>query len=98
MARQRPHSHPCDHCKTPVECGGAWLRNEDGFPETICSARHRAGGEVVEVLCEDCQAAKRSVCACGAGWRFDFQAGTVTAPSCTCEDDTLDGDADLWAV
>lgn len=52
---QRPHRHPCQHCKTPVECGGEWEQNIDGWPEVICREFHMEGGFTnPDFLCEDC--------------------------------------------
>ena len=48
----RPHSHPCAHCKTPVECGGELEQNHDGWPEVICRIFHREPGP--DFLCESC--------------------------------------------
>lgn len=54
------HTHPCDHCETPVECEGIHERNHDGWPETICSNIHLPGGVTAQTLCEDCQAQQRA--------------------------------------
>ena len=49
--RDKPHSHPCNHCKTAVECHGHWSYNHDGWPETWCDDYHKLTGMF---LCEDC--------------------------------------------
>jgi len=50
----RTHTHPCSHCKTPVECDGEPVQNYDGWPETICTAYHMDGGGIDTRYCEDC--------------------------------------------
>lgn len=49
--RDRPHSHPCAHCKSPLECHGELLRNFDGWPEVICHEYHV---QSLLLLCEPC--------------------------------------------
>jgi hypothetical protein len=49
--RDRPHSHPCQHCLTTVECHGTLSFNYDGFPETWCDDYHKLTGVF---LCESC--------------------------------------------
>lgn len=54
--RVGPHSHPCAHCKTPVECEAELVRNYDGWPEVVCEDYHLVGGATnPDWLCEDCQ-------------------------------------------
>lgn len=48
----RPHTHPCDRCKTPFHCHGELLRNHDGWPETICDLYHVEGKNFR--ICEAC--------------------------------------------
>lgn len=48
------HTHPCSHCKTPVECYGNLEENDDGFPTVICRGYHQSGGTLARILCEDC--------------------------------------------
>jgi hypothetical protein len=57
--RTRLHSHPCEHCETPVECSGEFERNHDGFPEVICSDYHLRSGAIRDVFCESCEHAER---------------------------------------
>ena len=59
-----PHSHPCAHCQTPVDCHGELVRNHDGFPETICHVFHVCG---TPFYCHACYlATKQEACAdCG---------------------------------
>jgi len=45
------HSHPCSHCKTPIDCDGRLERNYDGWPEVICVVYHMDGAPMV---CDDC--------------------------------------------
>lgn len=47
----RTHTHPCSHCKTPVECDGELVQNYDGWPEVVCVIYHVDG---VEMACDDC--------------------------------------------
>jgi len=55
MARQRVHSHPCQGCQKPVECGGDWEANVDGCPEVICREFHEPnGGLNFDFRCDDC--------------------------------------------
>lgn len=49
------HTHPCEHCKTPVECDGERERNHDGWPEVICTSYHLPGGRIADVRCESCE-------------------------------------------
>ena len=51
---RRAHTHPCAHCRTPVDCPGDLERNYDGWPEVICTFIHRADGTTVSLLCQDC--------------------------------------------
>lgn len=54
------HAHPCRDCKTPVECHGEFIRNFDGFPETVCHIYHVCG---TPLLCESCHhAQQRDAC------------------------------------
>ncbi len=51
----KPHTHPCCDCHDGVAlCDGEWERNDDGFPEVICSHYHRSNGATADVRCEDC--------------------------------------------
>jgi len=34
------HTHRCQHCGEPFECGGELERNYDGWPEVVCQAFH----------------------------------------------------------
>jgi hypothetical protein len=52
--RVGPHSHPCQHCRTPVECVGTIKQNYDGFPEFICEEFHQDDGTIAVFLCEEC--------------------------------------------
>jgi hypothetical protein len=47
----RTHTHPCSHCKTPIDCDGELVQNYDGWPEVICAIYHVDG---VEMVCEAC--------------------------------------------
>jgi hypothetical protein len=55
MNRDRAHTHPCQHCKTPVECHGDQEQNHDGWPAVRCLDYHLEGGTVARLLCEDCE-------------------------------------------
>lgn len=58
--RIKPHSHPCQHCRTPVECCGDIEQNYDGFPPFICREFHLDGGAINrDFICESC--AERAV-------------------------------------
>lgn len=50
-AADRVHSHPCNHCKTTVDCHGSLSFNYDGWPETWCDEYHKLSGMF---LCESC--------------------------------------------
>ena len=58
MKRQRPHTHPCEDCQTPVDCTGTWVRNYDGCPEAICEDYHLDNGQTALVCCEGCWTAR----------------------------------------
>lgn len=50
-----PHTHPCAHCRTPVDCHGARVPNFDGWPTTVCVSYHLYGGIANPAfICEDC--------------------------------------------
>ena len=53
-SRSRAHTHPCTHCRTPVECHGTWEQNYDGFPEVICGFYHLPNGSLAELYCDAC--------------------------------------------
>jgi len=53
--RDRPHSHPCAACRTPVECEGELVANDDGWPTVICRVYYLDGGQIDDTfLCEAC--------------------------------------------
>jgi hypothetical protein len=61
--RPRPHSHPCRHCRTPVECEGELVANDDGWPTVICRAYHLDGGQIDDTfLCEACRELEDDLC------------------------------------
>ena len=52
--RSKNHTHPCQHCGTPVECDGTYSENPDGWPVAVCDLFHRPAGVNPEFLCEAC--------------------------------------------
>jgi hypothetical protein len=56
----KPHTHKCQHCGTPVECHGELEPNHDGWPVVRCLTYHLDGGQVdTSFLCEYCRAAQQ---------------------------------------
>jgi hypothetical protein len=55
LTRRSPHTHPCERCQQPVACGGDFERNDDGWPEVVCTAYHLPSGTMAHVVCEACR-------------------------------------------
>jgi hypothetical protein len=53
---KRTHSHPCSSpgCRNRVLCSGELTRNDDGWPETVCSDYHLSSGVINAQPCETC--------------------------------------------
>lgn len=52
----RPHTHHCRHCHTPVDCSGELEPNDDGWPVVRCVVFHLDSGQIdPEFLCDSCR-------------------------------------------
>ena len=59
--RDKPHTHKCQHCGTPVDCHGELESNDDGWPMVRCVVFHLDGGQVdSDFLCESCLESQRA--------------------------------------